>query len=169
MNRRPYTPEEDAVLREMLPAGATYREVGNRLGRTISSVAGRAWKLGIHQPDDMRYPRRKQNRAPLQARLTPEQTAWVIEAHNAGWTPSQIGQQLGLSTEAMKGRLKRLRAAARKSGGDITIKMSRQDEVAQFLSEGLTFEDIAEELFITVNAVEQAFKKICRGLGPQAR
>jgi DNA-binding CsgD family transcriptional regulator len=169
MSYKRWTAEDDAVLREMLPAGSSYREVGNKIGRTISSVAGRAWKLGIRQPEDMRYPRPKQKRAPLQARLTPEQTIWVIERHNEGWTASQLGEHLGLSTEAMKGRLKRLRAEARKSGGDLAIKTTRQDEVAQLLSEGWSFKDIAEELFITENAVEQAFKKICRNLGDQAR
>jgi DNA-binding NarL/FixJ family response regulator len=169
MNGKPWAPEDDAVLREMLPAGASYREVGNRLGRTISSVAGRSKKLGVYQPDDIRFPKPTHNRLPLQARLTPEQTVWVIERHSEGWTASQIGEHLGLSTEAMKGRLKRLRAQARKSGGDLIIKTSRQDEVAQLLSEGWSFEAISDELFITENAVEQAFKKVCRNLGAQAR
>jgi DNA-binding NarL/FixJ family response regulator len=169
MSRKMWSPDDDATLHRMIPAGASYREIGNLLDRTISSVAGRAHKLGIKQPEPSGRPPRAQTRAPLQARLTPEQTNCVIEAYAAGWTASQIGQQLGLSTEAMKGRLKRLAAAYRKSGGNLEIKMTRQDEVAQLLSEGLSFKDIADELFITVNAVEQAFKKICRNLGEQAR
>lgn len=169
MSYKRWTEGDDVILREMLPAGASYREVGNRLGRTISSVAGRAHKLGIYQPDHIRFPKPTYNRAPMRARLTPEQTTWAIKAYHDGWTASQIGRELGLSTEAMKGRLKRLMAANRKSGGNLEIKLTRQDEVAQLLSEGLSFEDIADELFITVNAVEQAFKKICRNLGSQAR
>lgn len=43
----PWTPEEDAVLRRLIPQGVSQSEIGRQLDRTRGSVANRAAKLGI--------------------------------------------------------------------------------------------------------------------------
>lgn len=43
----PWTPDEDAVLRQLIPQGVSQSEIGRQLDRTRGSVANRAAKLGI--------------------------------------------------------------------------------------------------------------------------
>ncbi len=169
MSRRPWPPEEDKILSTMLPGGATFREVGDRIGRTISSVASRAHRLGIKQPEEMRKPKRRDDRAKRLAAWTPEEAEATLKAYWSGTTASELAEQHGMSVEALKGRLKRMGAKKRGNVEAVQIKPSRQDEVAEMISRGMTFEQVADQLFITVNAVEKAFKRIRRNLGDQAR
>ncbi|MDR7385223.1 GcrA family cell cycle regulator [Promicromonospora iranensis] len=43
----PYTPDEDATLRRLIPQGISQSEIGRQIGRTRGSVANRAAKLGL--------------------------------------------------------------------------------------------------------------------------
>ncbi|MFD2792573.1 hypothetical protein ACFS27_03330 [Promicromonospora vindobonensis] len=43
----PYRPDEDDVLRDLIPKGVSQSEIGRQLDRTRGSVANRAAKLGI--------------------------------------------------------------------------------------------------------------------------
>lgn len=43
----PYKPEEDALLRQLIPQGVSQSEIARQLDRTRGSVANRAAKLGI--------------------------------------------------------------------------------------------------------------------------
>lgn len=42
-----WTPAEDDLLRELVPTGLSYREIGERLGRTKSSTLAKAKRLGL--------------------------------------------------------------------------------------------------------------------------
>lgn len=46
LRHRAWTTDEDAVLREMRAAGVAYAAIAQRLGRSISSVANRWWRVG---------------------------------------------------------------------------------------------------------------------------
>jgi hypothetical protein len=52
---RPWTSDEDDVLRERLAAGVSQRAVGRELDRTPGSVASRAHKLGIRSDRAQTY------------------------------------------------------------------------------------------------------------------
>lgn len=170
MTRHRWTPAEDALLAEMIAAGSTFRQVGERLGMTRMAIAARAKRLGIRQPEEVRIANGKALEAPKQARFTPEQQVQILEWAGEGYSPEEIANRLGgFSAEAIKGRLKRIRRIAKQNGWKVEIKMTRQDQVAERLSEGMTFAEIAADLTVTENAVEQAFKKICRNLGRQAQ
>lgn len=170
MTRHIWTPEEDAQLREMLLSGLTYRQAGERFNTTREAIAARAKRLGIKQPEHLNKPKPLGQNVPKQARFTPEQQVQILQWANEGFTIEEIANRLGgFSVKAMQARLKRMRAVAKRNGWQIEIKMTRQDQVAERLADGMTFAEIAADLCVSENAVEQAFKKICRNLGEQAQ
>lgn len=169
-HRHTWTPAQDAQIAEMIAAGSTFRQVAERLGMTRLAIAARAKRLGIRQPEHIRIANGKALGTPKQARFTPEQQVQILEWAAEGYSPEEIGNRLGgFSAEAIKGRLKRIRRHAKQNGWKVEIKMTRQDQVAERVSNGMTFAEIAADLAITENAVKQAFIKICRNLGRQAQ
>jgi DNA-binding NarL/FixJ family response regulator len=48
------------------------------------------------------------------------------------------------------------------------IRSPKRDEVAELLSVGLEFDQIADHVGITIKAAKRHFEKICKLLGPQA-
>lgn len=49
-----------------------------------------------------------------------------------------------------------------------TLQSPKRDQVAELLSSGMEFDQIAERVGITVNAARRHFERIRKGLGPQA-
>lgn len=45
--RRPWTPEDDAILRRLADAGEAPRRIADRLGRTLVAVSHRAERLKV--------------------------------------------------------------------------------------------------------------------------
>lgn len=55
MNRQPWTPEEDMILRELYPQESVFaKQIAAATGHTISSVYRRASILGIRKPESFR-------------------------------------------------------------------------------------------------------------------
>jgi len=114
-----------------------------------------------------------------EAPWSPEEIDYLTRNLSAGYTYSQIAEGLGRPRNSVAGKIRRLRGAKDKprvrpaKSRVAAAKMhvangERQDQVAELLADGLDFDDIADELNVTVNAVKQAFKKICRKMGMQA-
>lgn len=101
---------------------------------------------------------------------------YVLSNFNQGFSCKAIAEGLGngRSRSSVAGLLRRLRsgdgrnrAKPREQGVPIGL-MRRIDQVAELLSEGFEFDDIAEELGIKRAAVVSCFKRIRAGLGAQA-
>jgi DNA-binding NarL/FixJ family response regulator len=90
--------------------------------------------------------------------LTPEQKLQVLEYHRLGCTSQDIADFVGCD-KATVNRIIRAGAAT----------MTPTDEVAELMSQDMTFPQIAQQLNMTLDAVKSAFKRIKRALGPQAR
>lgn len=117
--------------------------------------------------------------------LRPRQDGWtqaevdyLARNLSLGYSYSQIAQGLGRSRSSVAGQMRRMRgkqdvkrvepAMDRKAAAEF-CRGRRMDQVAELLSEGFLFGDIAEELGITRPAVIAAFKRIRAQLGAQAR
>lgn len=111
---------------------------------------------------------------------TPEQEKYLMAQIESGYTYSQIAAALQRPRNSIAGKVRRLRGAKDKprirpaKSRQAAAKMHvtngvRQNQVADLMADGFEFSDIAQELGITINAVKQAFRKICRNLGEQAR
>jgi hypothetical protein len=57
MNRKPWTPAEEAELRALYPRH-TCSEIGRRMGRSVASINGRAQLLRLMKPEGYDYPTR---------------------------------------------------------------------------------------------------------------
>ena len=90
--------------------------------------------------------------------MTPEQRTLVLDWHRAGCSARAIAGHIGVHHSAVTRLLKR-----------DADRLTPTDQVAELLSQGLTFRQIAAELDMTLDAVKSAFKRIKRALGPQAR
>jgi hypothetical protein len=92
MNGRAYTAEDDAVLRQLI-GHQSYETIGAVLGRSASSVHGRAKLLGITPG-----PRRgEQHHA---ARLSALQAGMIGALADCGYTAAEIKQAFGLEVSA---------------------------------------------------------------------
>jgi IS30 family transposase len=87
--------------------------------------------------------------------MTPAQ---IINAHQNGASIRGIAAYLGVHHRNIQRIIER--------GADY---MSQADNVAELVSQGKTFVQVAEELGMTHDAVKSCFKRIKRSLGPQAR
>lgn len=92
------------------------------------------------------------------ARITPEMRLEIIDWHRQGVTVRAIAEHIGVHHSAVQRLLKR-----------DADKLTPTDQVAELMSQGMTFRQIATELNMTLDAVKSAFKRIKRALGPQAR
>lgn len=59
MNRKPWTPEEEATLRDLY-GSHTCTQIAQRMGRSVASINGRAQLLGLKKPEGYVYPTRLQ-------------------------------------------------------------------------------------------------------------
>jgi DNA-binding NarL/FixJ family response regulator len=103
---------------------------------------------------------------------TPEQQAEIAEWYAQGYTAAQIAAHVGTSLSTTKKRLSAMKAfksKAKQRAAGIDIKVSRQDEVAELLSQGMSIADIAKAMNTTQGAVKCTFRRIRRNLGSQAR
>jgi len=91
-------------------------------------------------------------------RTTPEQRVLIVQLRHEGHMIHVIADHVGCSVSTVK------RVIA--SGA---TQMTPTDEVAELMSQGMTFRQIAAELNMTLDAVKSAYKRIKRALGPQAR
>ena len=89
---RPFTPEEDAILRELHAAGVSTAQIGLRLGRTKNSVIGRASRLGCAKRSSpiksLTY---------VRVSTTPEQEDEIIALRRQGMSVTAITRKTGLS------------------------------------------------------------------------
>jgi DNA-binding CsgD family transcriptional regulator len=90
--------------------------------------------------------------------LTIEQENLVLDWHRAGCSARSIADHLGVGRTSVERCIR--------NGAAI---MTPTDEVAELMSQGLSFAQIAAQLNMTLDAVKSAFKRIKRALGPQAR
>lgn len=88
MTQKTWTPAEDKALRE-LASIQPYAAIGEALGRSRSSVHGRAKRLGIAQP-------MKRGEHHHQAKLTNLQAAMLGALLDAGFGVTEIKQALDL-------------------------------------------------------------------------
>lgn len=90
--------------------------------------------------------------------ITTEQETLVLDWHRSGCSQQSIADHLRVSRTVVSNVIKRGAAT-----------MTPTDQVAELMSQDMTFKQIAAELNMTLDAVKSAFKRIKRALGPQAR
>lgn len=89
---RKWTPEEDAILARLFPAGTSVRDLALRLGRTVMAVASRANSLHLRRSC-------KQERL----RWTPELTRYLRRSW--GNIPlASLSRELGISAPTIRKR-----------------------------------------------------------------
>ncbi len=65
IKRRPFTPQDDALIRTLAGQGCGYTDIGNRLGRHYSSIQNRAAKLGVRVAPNTPGAKRLAERPPI--------------------------------------------------------------------------------------------------------
>lgn len=88
-NRRAFTPEEDATIRAMITAGASYSEVSRVLDRSEAVIGKKVRALEVKRPDAPRRPR--------QSTFTPEEDAVLIAMCAGGASYSQMASVFSCS------------------------------------------------------------------------
>lgn len=104
---------------------------------------------------------------------TPEQQAQIAEWYSQGATAQSIADEFDVPLGTVKGRLASMKVfkhkAKQRAAAGIDIKQTRQDEVAELLSQEKTIPEIAKALNTSQGAVKCTFRRIRRNLGDQAR
>lgn len=83
-----WTAEEDALLIEMLSAGASYKEMARALDRGVRSVDHRRMRLGLKRYREKYAPTAKAERAAIVKWL--RKLDQGNEFHDAGWIADEI-------------------------------------------------------------------------------
>ena len=109
------------------------------------------------------------NHPVIYRRWTPEELQTIRVWYQAGHTAPAIAAHFGVSETAIKSILRRLGAFRRSANAGGDIPLSKTQQVAEHLAEGLGLSDIADRMGITRGAAKQAFKRIKRALGEQAQ
>lgn len=94
IERRAWTPEEDARLVDLIGGGSDFRAIGEAMGRTAQSCESRAQKL------------RGKARPPS---WTAEEDRRLLDMREAGHVTAAMAKALGRSEGAVKARIHRLR------------------------------------------------------------
>ena len=104
---------------------------------------------------------------------TPEQQVEIARWYEEGHTAAQIADHLHIPLGTVKRRLAAMKVfkhkAKRAAVSGIDIKQSRQDEVAELMSQDMGIAEIAKALNITQGAVKCTIRRIKRNLGRQAQ
>ena len=95
--RRTFTPEEDATIRDMCAAGASYSEISRVLDRSEAVIGKKVRALGIQK---VAAPRR-----PRQNTFTPEEDAALITMCAEGASYSQMARVFGCSRHRVQLRI----------------------------------------------------------------
>jgi len=95
--------------------------------------------------------------------MTPETRQQIWEWYQAGCTPKAIADFTGFTHESVKGVIHRMKHKPPER------EVRLMDRVAELMSQEMTFRQIAAELDVSIESVRDAFKRIKRALGPQAR
>lgn len=102
----PWTPQEDALLRQMRAAGVSFAAIASRLHRGVKSCEERAARIGLP---------RTVAKAVRHHGWPEKQDARLREMHAAGVAFSTIAERLGVSRCAVAGRVRRLKLPARRN------------------------------------------------------
>ncbi len=166
--RKCWSPDEDATLRRMIAAGASYAEIAAAIGngRTRSSTKERASKIGL---------RSEQRSTPDMADARPWTPENIDEVRNmlaAGMSRKQVADATGRGFHGIKHVMK-LHGIRANSSRPINTPACRPDvwtadedaRLKSLILDGLTYRQIADVMGRSVNALEsRAFKK---GLSPR--
>lgn len=96
-DRRPWTADDDAVLRELVGDGCTYAEVAAELGRTPWGVQRRGERLGI--------------RRTVGRRRDTDRWAWALRRLTAGASVRALSRESGVPVSTAFALVRRMVAA----------------------------------------------------------
>lgn len=96
MAQHTYSPADDRRLAEMVANGAAWKLIARELERSVSSVWGRATRLGLYEPTT------------THTRLTPQQRSDIIRRYQDGETLAAIARAHGRSVGAVSAVITRM-------------------------------------------------------------
>jgi len=106
MPRRVWTPEMDAVVVQGLAEGLSYKQIADRVGRTLGQVA--AYISEHHRGKSLRKPGSRQN----YTRVNDDVRDQMIAMRVAGATIRRIAAHFGVSIDTVRNRVPKATAEA---------------------------------------------------------
>ena len=116
---RRWTPEDDALLVQLLEEGEAWPVIAARLKRTMAALklAPVSCARGPRSGPSSRSPSAIMPRRPLIHRWTPEDTALLAKLLREGKTYVQIAREMKCSPSAVRNHASRLAKSERRTGG----------------------------------------------------
>ena len=130
IRRPPWTPDDDAALREMVEEGYTDAEIGVALDRSRPSIYERRKALGIAAA------------MTSSSAWTDDEIATIKALHAAGMTADDIADHLpGRSGHAVHHKLYKIGLKPHRSHGKRKVKLDK-DEVRRMFERGMSVDDV---------------------------